>query len=330
MKIERLKSGSYRIRVYVGKDKDGRKHWKSITGSDKRHLQMLAAQYSNDHRTYCGETIGDLIDSYVCGKAAVLSPSTVRGYTTHARMIRRYPVAGLQASALTAQAYQRQINQWAAEGKTAKYISNLKGLIDASLRHAGYNSPPVTLPARQRPDTYDPTVDDVRRLLKAVQGTDMDAPVRLGIHGLRRSEICGLTVEDFSPDHVHVHRAVVQAAKGYATKPMPKTDLSDRYVPIDRDLYDTVVRNGYTVAVTPNSLSRSFKRVLRGAGLPDFRFHDLRHFFAAYMHDRGFSDAQIQAFGGWKTDAVMKRVYRYAMQDDGTKKRAAEALSELS
>lgn len=327
-KIEKTKSGSYRVRVYIGKDEQGRKHWKSFTGTDKRRLQMIAAQYSNDHREYKQETVGSLIEAYVREKAAVLSPSTVRGYSTHARMLLQYPAAELPAASLNAQAYQRLINTMAAEGKTAKYISNLKGLLDASLRHAGYNPPPVTLPARQRPETYDPTVADMRHLLKTVEGTELEVPIRLGIHGLRRSEICGLSPDDFAPDHVHVHHAVVQASKGYAEKPTPKNDASDRIVPIDPALYALVMSRGI-VSMQPNSLSRAFKRALRSAGLPDFRFHDLRHFFASYMHDQGFSDAQIQAMGGWKTDSVMKRVYRYALQDEGTKKRAARALSAL-
>jgi integrase len=58
------------------------------------------------------------------------------------------------------------------------------------------------------------------------------------------------------------------------------------------------------------------------------RFHDLRHYFASYLHDKGFSDAEIMSLGGWKTDHVMKRVYRHAIKDK-TNDKIKEVMKEL-
>ena len=51
------------------------------------------------------------------------------------------------------------------------------------------------------------------------------------------------------------------------------------------------------------------------AGLPDMRFHDLRHYQASILHALGVPDAYIMQRGGWKTDSTLKRVYRHAMRD---------------
>jgi hypothetical protein len=47
------------------------------------------------------------------------------------------------------------------------------------------------------------------------------------------------------------------------------------------------------------------------------------------MHDLGYSDKQIQEFGGWKTDEVMKTVYQHAMKMDEVKKNIAVNIGNL-
>ena len=49
-KIEQMKSGKYRARVYVGKDADGKKHWKSITHEDKTTLKLIVSEYEYNRK----------------------------------------------------------------------------------------------------------------------------------------------------------------------------------------------------------------------------------------------------------------------------------------
>ena len=63
--------------------------------------------------------------------------------------------------------------------------------------------------------------------------------------------------------------------------------------------------------------------------IPRFPFHKLRHFFASYMHDLGYTDKQIQEFGGWKTDNMMKSVYQHEMEMDKVKENISDNLSGL-
>jgi integrase len=64
-------------------------------------------------------------------------------------------------------------------------------------------------------------------------------------------------------------------------------------------------------------------------GIPRFSIHKLRHFFASYMHQQGFTDKQIQEAGGWHTDHVMKTVYQHAMDVDAAKRRMAGHIEGL-
>ena len=50
-----------------------------------------------------------------------------------------------------------------------------------------------------------------------------------------------------------------------------------------------------------------------------FRFHDFRHYSASIMHAIGIPDQYIMARGGWKTDTVLKAVYRNVINDEQKK-----------
>ena len=72
---------------------------------------------------------------------------------------------------------------------------------------------------------------------------------------------------------------------------------------------------GRVVKCTPNQLTRRFQRAIQFSGLPHFRFHDLRHYSASFMHAIGIPDSYIMERGGWQTDNVMKTVYRHTLND---------------
>ena len=57
------------------------------------------------------------------------------------------------------------------------------------------------------------------------------------------------------------------------------------------------------------------KLVQTRLGLPHFSLHKLRHYFASSSHAMGIPDAVIMSMGGWKTEIVMKSVYRHAQEE---------------
>jgi len=47
-----------------------------------------------------------------------------------------------------------------------------------------------------------------------------------------------------------------------------------------------------------------------------FSFHDLRHFSASLLHNRGAADITIQSILGWSSPGVMKEVYWNEIEEE--------------
>jgi integrase len=64
-----------------------------------------------------------------------------------------------------------------------------------------------------------------------------------------------------------------------------------------------------------NLTARSFKRVLKYAGLRDIRFHDLRHTFATLMLQNGEHPKVVQEMLGHATIAITMDTYSHVLPD---------------
>lgn len=331
-KIEK-RGNTYRTRVFAGTDADGKKHWKSISHPDPKKLKRLAAEYEDAHREYVTRnTVTAAIRKYIDSKARTFSPATVRVYRSYEKVLEdSYSTfAHTELPNVNRFNLQQLVNQLQDDGKTPKYIRNIYGLVTATLSANDLKAPKVTLPEARQSDLYEPTKDDIRRTIAAARGTTLEIPILLGVHGLRRGEICALRwPDDFDGNSVHISRDVVYGYKQELHTKAPKTARSDRIVPLASEVVELIREQGYVTHMTLAAISHAFPRLLAKNGIPRYRFHDLRHFFASYMHDLGFSDAQIMQMGGWQTDNVMKRVYRYALTDDNFADMVNSAVGDL-
>ena len=59
--------------------------------------------------------------------------------------------------------------------------------------------------------------------------------------------------------------------------------------------------------VDARNLRRDFDKAVKKAGVSPFRFHDLRHTFAARFAMNGVNDRTLQALGGWKPPRMILR-----------------------
>lgn len=320
-KAKQLPSGNWRVVIAIGKDKDGKRIYKSFTGSDRRRVERIAADYADEHRRLYGkDSFGTAMDAYIDSVKAVLSPSTIRGYNAIANALKseyrafcELPVYDISQDVL-----QGLINQM-TRSVSSKTIRNRLALISTVIKTNGYVPPYVKLPEKVKPSLRIPDVNDVRTLLKAAEGTDLEVPLLLAAFApMRRGEICALRLSDIEGNVIHVQRAVVMDENCKIVEKAPKTYDSDRYIVMPDYIIQKIKEKGYiTKFEKPNALTSAFERLAKKCGLEGVRMHDLRHFATSYFHAIGVPEAYLLERGGWSASGnVMRSVYRHTMASE--------------
>ncbi len=272
-------------------------------------------------------TFGSAAEEYIEVKRKVLSPSTILGYESIKRTIPKW-FNELDLVAIDDYYLQKMISEYSID-HSPKSVHNLYGFVRASIRlFLPQTAISATLPKKVRREAYTPTRGDIKRILEDADDTPYYVPIYLAMFSLRNSEICALTIFDLSKDDtLTINKALVNSTDGYVLKPTPKTDKSNREIKIPHDLAERIRKQGYIYKGYPRQITRYLVRTQRKLNIPQFGIHRLRHYFASYAHELGYSDAVIQAVGGWSTDYVMKSVYRHAMSTDEAKNKMIEDIS---
>lgn len=311
MSIEKLKSGSYRIRIMSDgvvyrktlDHKPSTKELKIITG------EMLAK--SEEKKVESG-SFARAYKDYIESRMNTCSPSTLRGYDSVFRNIPEW-FRKKNVYDITKKDAQKVINEYAAD-HSPKSVYNLNSLVHAVLKEERPGMELVTkIPDRIPKEVYIPSNEEVDAILEDVRGTKYEVPLTLAALGLRRSEICALTIEDLHGNMLSVTKAKVkQRDEEWVVKPYTKTPESVRDVYIPDHIRDLIVERGYVYKGDPGRIDFVLKQTEKKLGIQDFSLHKLRHYYASEMHAMGASEANILANGGWKTNSIMNSVYRHA------------------
>lgn len=344
---KKLPSGSWRCQVYSHTEEipqpDGtikkKRIYESFTCDDpsakgKRKCEKMAAEWAANkeqfHRTEL--TFGECLDNYITSRENILSPRSIMDY----KSIQKNYIPSLmkiRISDMTQEQIQKAINIEALK-LSPKTVRNIHGLISAVLKiYRPEFALNTSLPKKKQTDLYIPTDDEVKRLLESVHGTEMELPVLLAAFGpMRRGEICALDASDIKGNVVHVCKNMVETEKHEWIIKTPKSYAGDRFI----DYPDFVAekwkgKTGRIVNLHPDNITDKFKYCLKRAGLPHFRFHDLRHYSASIQHALGIPDSYIMQRGGWGNDGTLKAVYRHALADKMAEMngRANEHFSKL-
>ncbi len=325
-KITQLPSGSYRIQVYVGKDKNGKRIYESFTDPDKKKVKFMAAEFAikrNKREEPDKMTMGEALDRYIEMKSAVLSPSTIRGY----KQIRNQyldGIMGIDFKSLKNEKIQLELNkEIKSRNLSTKTLRNITGLISSTLKEYYPDFQfSVALPQKQRYEAHIPTIEEVNMLLRETTDTDLYIPIMLSVClGLRRSEICALEWKDidFKNCTIKISKAkVLNNDDGWEIK-NPKSYAGNRVVKIPSILIGVLqkekTKKGALIKISPTILSHRFIRLVDRLGLQHFRFHDLRHFNASVMLALNIPDKYAMERMGHSTPNMLKTVYQHTFDD---------------
>lgn len=326
MTIEKLKSGSYRIKQMI----NGTTYRITVDHkpSNKEALQLIAKQMSVKCPVSSKMPLKRACEAYVESKSNVLSPSSIRGYNSLIKQISEQ-LSATPINTITRPMVQTEINKYSAD-HSPKTTANLSGFISSVLAYYGNEIGKITLPQKEKKSPYIPTEQEVHAILDAVKNTKYMIPIFLTGMGLRRSEVCALQIEDLSDDNVlTINKALVQNEKKEWVVKTTKTTDSTRTIIIPDYIANRIREQGYVYDGFPGQIYKRLTDTQKKLGIPHFSLHKMRHFFASYMHKLGYTDKQIQEMGGWKTDEVMRTVYQHAMDMEEAKKKMSSNFGSL-
>lgn len=345
-KAKQLPSGTWRCLVYSHSeklvDKDGKPIIDPKTG--KQRKKRIYESFTSDLPKVKGRkdaeaqaavflaekdrkkrpenlTVKEAFEKYIKLKENVLSETTLRGYET----IKDNQIADIETLNIR-KITQVQVQNWVnllSLRLAPKTVKNAYGLFNSVMGLFSQDTQfKVTLPSEEEHEYYTPSDDDIVKLLQYIEGTELEKAVLLAAFGsLRRGEVCGLEKVDINGNSIRIWKTRVRGRKGHGIiEKGTKNRSSYRYIIYPEFVirkFDNV--EGRLVKTHPEDISKHFKETLEKAGIPPFRFHDLRHYTASIMHAIGIPDQYIMKRGGWKSDRVLKKVYRNTIGEEDKK-----------
>lgn len=315
MNIEKLPSGSYRARM----TQNGKTYRITLPHKPtEKELTLLFAEKIKNEGTAPKGTFLYYAKKYIESRSNVVSPSTIRTYNIKISQLSD-DFKNLNIGDITQDDVQREINLFAKD-HAPKTTKTLHGFIASVLNEYRPSLALHTkLPTAKQNNEYEPKSKEIKAILNDVKDGEYSIPFQLGVLGLRRGEICALSVDDMNGNELSINKTVVYTDGKWITKDTPKTETSNRVIYIPDSLVEEIKEKGYIFNGHPNALNKAIHRTQKKLGIQEFKFHALRSYFASYAHALGIPDKDIMAMGGWKTDSVMKSVYRKAMQESTQK-----------
>ena len=325
MKPTQLPSGSWRCRVYLGKDPQGKPKYQSITRLDYYDCLEAAAKLAKHHHESERDngllTLGEAIDKYISLKDGILSPSTIRSYTSmrqhHFQRLMDVPLKNISKNLV-----QSVVNE---ESKTfaPKTVLNNYRLLTAVLTQFTNTKISVTLNEPEERDVNTLTEEQLRQLVLALQGDKSEIPLLMALFlGMRRSEIMALTHEDFDPttNQISITKAMVPDKTGQYVVKSTKTKKSRRRITVPKYLADrlnaAIERGEPFYNVAPERPYKRLQKLCERLGLPHMSMHDLRHQNASIMLSLNIPDKYAMERGGWSSTRTMKSIYQHTMSDE--------------
>ena len=296
-------------------------------------------------------TLSEWLDQWLVSMDGVVRPSTLNGYRSY---IENHIRPGLGEKRITQikptdiQKFYDKLGQKLASGSVRRIHTVLHGIMKAAQQARLIPRNPVddiTPPKYNYQQKNILTDDQLTVFMDAIKEDAVwfDFFYTEIMTGLRRGEICGLRWEDFdeADGTLKVCRTVRREKGTGLTTGDTKTYAGTRKIilpPSVTAMLKERNRTSLTDWIFPNPLCleqptapdaayRRMKQLLEQAGLPDIRFHDLRHTFATHALTSGVDVKTLSGILGHTRAAFTLDTYTHTTGD--MQKRAAEIVGEF-
>jgi len=290
------------------------------------------------------QTVGHFLEDWL--EQSVRPRVRPRTFESWRLIVRRHivPALGsLSLQKLSPQNVRTLLNRKLADGLSAQTVRHIRTVLRRALGEAvkfglivRNSAALVDGPRIPHHEIHPFTPEEARRFLDAARGERLEAlySVALAV-GVRRGEALGLRWQDVDFDRRVL--TAVQRVNGKLRFLEPKTERSRRTLSVP----DTVVAALRThrirqleerlaagrrwqdfglvfatrvgTPLEPRNVHRDFKRILVKAGVPDQRFHDLRHAAASLLLAQGVSPRVVMELLGHSRIGITMDTYSHVI-----------------
>lgn len=318
-----------------------------------KELHHLIELYRDvDLTEECRMTLGEWLDKWLDEYMIfTIRESTLDSYRAMVKNQVKPFIGGKQIASLTTADMQKFYNKIKKEGRVREHPIHGKTLADSMVRgvhmmlHEALDTAVkerliaknptngTTVPKCNYPEKQILGDSQLDTFLEAIKGEEYwDAFFYVEVMtGLRRGEICGLKWQDinFEENKLQVKRSVSVKKGGGVSIGETKTETGVRCIQMPPSVAD-VLQNRKQTAITewvfpnfmhpeqpisPATAYRKLKIILKHAGLPLIRFHDLRHTFATHATHGGVDPKTLAGILGHTNASFTLDTYTHVTND---------------
>ena len=305
-------------------------------------------ELTEDSRMTLGEWLDRWLTEY---KAGTVRPGTLKSYRCYIEYYIKPQLGDKQISLISQQDIQRMYRRLKTEGRIHEHPEMNHQLSDSMVRHIHSALHAALKDAVQahvipRNPTEGATAPKPNyRPKRILTRAEMDAFLEVVeqdevwcdffqtelMTGLRRGEICGLMWQDFDARNgvLQVRRTLHNRKLGVDMLGKTKTRSGERTIVLPRSTAEILRRrkeNAITqwifpdpvrpeLPLSPNCAYTHMKAILHKAGLPDIRFHDLRHTFATHAIASGVDAKTLSGILGHTNASFTLDTYTHVTPD---------------
>jgi integrase len=199
----------------------------------------------------------------------------------------------------------------------------------------------VQPPRAERYEIHPLDMEQARRLLEAAKGSRFETLLVMAIStGMRQGELIGLKWQDinFKERSLQIRRTIIYSTKQKGlVETRPKTERSMRKIVLPQFVIDALLHQKERLDATRSQyaniwqerdlvfptrtgnflaagdLREAFKQILKEAGLPAIRFHDLRHSAATILLSMGIHPKLVQELLGHSSITMTMDRYSHVL-----------------
>ncbi len=361
--VRKRPDGRWEGRLVVGHKDDSRPIFRSVFGkTQKELLEKLNQQktlyqdveLTEDSRMTLGEWLDKWLAEYM---TATLRPTTLRGYRNHIENHIKPYLGDKIVSAVTSADVQRLYVMLQKEGRNRPHPQLGHGLsastlhsIHTTFHHAMKTAQQIHMIAKNPTEgvtvpkiNHQPkqilNQQQLEQFMDTLKGDELwhDFFYTEVTTGLRRGELCGLRWEDFDGETLKICRTI----HGDLTEGVPKTGSGLRTIFLPQStaqLLNDRKQSAISPWIFPNLLDPTLptrpstaycklKELLARGGLPNIRFHDLRHTFATHALTSGVDAKTLSNILGHTKASFTLDTYTHVTGD--MHQRAAEIVGNF-